>query len=144
MIRIRPAQTTDLDAVQGLLQEAGLPLDGVADQFGSSYAVAEIDGAIVGAMGMEVYDLDGLLRSAVVMPSWQGRKIGEALLNECLRWSVAQRLRQVYLLTTTAERFFSRHGFHRIDRDSVPASIRRSREFRDVCPVSAVVMMRPL
>ena len=37
-------------------------------------------------------------------------------------------IRAVYLLTTTAERFFPRFGFEVIDRADVPDSVMRSAE----------------
>jgi N-acetylglutamate synthase-like GNAT family acetyltransferase len=54
----------------------------------------------------------------------------------------AQRLgvRDVYLLTTTAEQFFVRFGFTTVDRIEVPLSVRESVEFRSACPASATVM----
>lgn len=49
-----------------------------------------------------------------------------------------------YLLTTTAERYFPKFGFERIERHDVPASVQASTEFRSACPASAVVMRKPL
>ncbi len=56
----------------------------------------------------------------------------------------AQRLgvQQFYLLTVTAEKFFSRHWFQRIARDRVPAAVAASPEFQGLCPASAVCMTR--
>ena len=50
----------------------------------------------------------------------------------------------VYLLTTTARYYFTRHGFAECARDTVPAAVRDSWEFRSGCPTTAVVMMRPV
>jgi amino-acid N-acetyltransferase len=46
------------------------------------------------------------------------------------------------LLTTTAERFFPRFGFERVERVDVPASVQASIEFRSACRESAVVMRK--
>ena len=48
----------------------------------------------------------------------------------------------MYLLTTTAERYFPRFAFKRITREDVPDSLQASVEFRDACPASAVVMRK--
>ncbi|MGH7620943.1 MAG: arsenic resistance N-acetyltransferase ArsN2, partial [Gemmatimonadaceae bacterium] len=49
---------------------------------------------------------------------------------------------ELYLLTTTAERFFAELGFRTIDRADVPASVRGSVEFTSACPDTAVAMNR--
>jgi amino-acid N-acetyltransferase len=48
------------------------------------------------------------------------------------------------LLTTTAERYFPRFGFERVDRKDVPESVRASVEFTSACPSSAIVMRKSL
>ena len=51
-------------------------------------------------------------------------------------------IRDVYLLTTTAEHYFPRLGFACVDRECVPAAVRTSAEFTGACPASAVVMRK--
>ena len=50
----------------------------------------------------------------------------------------------VFLLTTTAERFFPKFGFEPVTRADVPASLKESVEFRSACPQTAVVMRKQL
>ena len=50
----------------------------------------------------------------------------------------------LYLLTLTAELYFPRFGFERVERDAVPAEIRETVEFKSACPSTATVMMRLL
>jgi amino-acid N-acetyltransferase len=61
-----------------------------------------------------------------------------------IREGESRGLRALYLLTTTAEHYFPRFGFTRVDRSAVPADIRATEEFRSACPASATVMARPL
>ncbi len=137
---IRAARADDFPRVQALLSAAELPLDGLEDQFGEAYAVAEADGVLVGAEGIETYEDAGLLRSAVVDPSWRGRGVGDALTRDRLAWARARGLREVYLLTTTAADYFPRYGFVRVSRASAPPALQRSREFAEACPQTAVTM----
>jgi amino-acid N-acetyltransferase len=51
-------------------------------------------------------------------------------------------VRELFLLTTTAEPIFARWGFRRVDRAEAPPAIRESREFASLCPASAVFMAR--
>lgn len=139
-IRIRPARADDLPGVRNLLRAADLPLDGLDDQFGDNYAVAEAAGSIVGAEGIEIYGQHGLLRSAVVSAAWRGRGVGEALTTERLAWARERGLQAVYLLTTTAAGYFPRFGFVSEWREQAPEAIRRSREFADACPETAAFM----
>jgi len=53
-------------------------------------------------------------------------------------------VRELYLLTTTAERFFATRGYAGIERERVPDTVRASAEFSALCPASAVVMRKAL
>jgi amino-acid N-acetyltransferase len=137
---LRPATQADQGPVRELLTNAALPLEGLEDFFPDGYVVAEVEGRVVGATGIEIHDENGLLRSAIVAPEWQGRGIGRRLTEERLSWAGRRGLRAVYLLTTTAAGYFPRVGFLPIGRDEVPAGIRTSREFASTCPSTAAVM----
>lgn len=143
-ISIRSATADDLTVVQQLLRAADLPLDGLDEQFGEGYAIAECDGVAVGVEGVEVYGDAGLLRSAAVQPAWRGRGVGDALTHDRLSWAAARGLREVWLLTTTAADYFPRFGFERASRDAAPDAVQRSREFAEACPASAIAMRRSL
>ncbi len=139
---LRPARADDLAAARRLVAAAQLPLDGLEDQFGPAYAVAEVEGRLVGVAGVEVFATFGLLRSVAVDPSVRGRGVGDALVRDRLGWADGRGLAAVYLLTTTASDYFPRFGFVRVGRDVVPPPVRASREFASVCPASAIAMER--
>lgn len=140
---LRPTRPEDLAAALELLKAANLPVSGVEEWF-DRFVVAEHGGAIVGVAGLEVYGTDGLLRSVAVSADWRGRGLGGALTEEILGRSAQEGITALYLLTETAEGFFPRHGFRRIERDDASEGIRASSEFRDLCPASAVVMVRAI
>ena len=137
---IRPARADDLVAVQQLVVAAGLPADGIDDQFGDGYAIAESGGGAIGVEGIEVHGTDGLLRSAAVDPAWRGAGVGDALTRDRLQWAATRGLREVWLLTTSAADYFPRFGFERVDRASAPVLIRQSRQFSETCCATAVAM----
>jgi amino-acid N-acetyltransferase len=91
-----------------------------------------------------MYRDGALLRSVAVDASVRGSGLGLRLTDAALAMARERGAPAVYLLTTTAERFFPRFGFSRVPREHVPATIRESVEFTSACPASAVVMMRPL
>ena len=138
-MRLRPARSVDYPAVAGQLEAAGLPTAGVSPSL-PDFMVAEADGGVVGAIGLEVYGGAALLRSAVVAPAEQGRGAGTALVAGVLEHARARGVREVYLLTSTAEAWFPRFGFARIQRDAVPGALHASAEFRGACPDTAVIM----
>jgi amino-acid N-acetyltransferase len=139
--KLRTAVENDLTTIAEMLKEAELPTEGLADFTASSYVVAEQDGVIVGAGGVEVYGKNGLLRSVVVRPGLQGKGLGGNIVGERLRWAAARGLRAVYLLTTTAPDFFEGAGFNVMSREELPIEVQGSKEFSEVCPVSATAMV---
>jgi amino-acid N-acetyltransferase len=141
MMQIRNATSADLTAVERLLSASDLPLNGVKDNF-SSFVVAEDDGEIAGAIGLEEFGAVALLRSAVVSPEHRGIGIGRRLVERLLEGAEVAGIEELYLLTTTAEKYFPRFGFTRTTRSAVPDAVKASAEFQGACPDTAVVMTR--
>lgn len=140
---LRPTRPEDLPPVLKLLEDAGLPVAGVEEWF-DRFIVAEHDGRVVGVAGLEVHGTDGLLRSVAVADDWRGRGLGGALTDRVLEHCTHDGLSAVYLLTQTAETFFPRHGFVRIERDAASDAVKQSVEFRELCPSSSVAMVHQL
>ena len=138
---IRPARRSDLDAVVELLAASKLPVEGVAESL-DGFIVAETDGRLAGVAGLERCAENALLRSVAVAEEWRGRGVGNALVTRLLSDAERDGIDRIFLLTTTAERWFPAFGFARITRDDVPTAVRETSEFRDICPSSAVVMAR--
>jgi amino-acid N-acetyltransferase len=137
------AEAGDLDAILDLLCRAGLPADGLADHLADT-VVARDGGRIVGSAALERYANGALLRSVAVDESLRGTGLGHRLVEAVIERARTDRVPALFLLTTTAERFFLRFGFERITRDEVPVTVRRSVEFVSACPASATVMRLPL
>jgi N-acetylglutamate synthase-like GNAT family acetyltransferase len=140
---LRPARSSDLPAIEQLLTDAGLPLAGVAEGL-ETFTVAESETELVGVAGLEVCCDNALLRSVAVIPEWRSRGLGRTLVTHVIADAGARGLHSLYLLTTSAERYFPSFGFRPITRDEVPADVRETEEFRTACPASATVMARTL
>ena len=137
---LRRARPSDLGEVARLLTASSLPVEGV-DQALSDFLVAEHDGALVGVVGLEVCCAEhALLRSTAVDPEWRGRGLGRVLVERAIADAESRGFHALWLLTTTAERYFPSFGFTRTTREAVPAEVRASAEFASVCPSSATVM----
>lgn len=141
---LRPATAHDREAIEALLHAAHLPTEGVADILrakAADFVVAEQEGGVVGAGGLEMTTDGALLRSVVVRDDLRsagvGRRIVERLVHEADCRGVG-----LYLLTTTADNWFPRFGFTRVDRKAVPSAIGETWEFKTGCAETAVAMKR--
>ena len=142
-VELRGARSDDLPEVLALLREADLASAGVADAF-SDFFVAEQDGRLIGAAGLEIYGPSALLRSVVVEDEWRGSGVGRRLIDTALEQARTRGIEDVFLLTTTAEHYFPRFGFACVSREAVGAEVKASMEFQGACPASAVVMRKSL
>jgi amino-acid N-acetyltransferase len=133
----------DAAAVFALLEEAHLPAAGLRDHFATTF-VAKRGGQILGTVALEVYPDGALLRSVAVVPEARGQGLGRQLTEEAIRAARNLGVPVLYLLTTTAERYFPKFGFEVIDRRDVPDSVKASVEFTSACPASATVMRKSL
>ena len=142
-VTFRRAENADQGAVAAILRDLALPTEGLAEWL-ERFWIADHEGRVVGVAGMEHYGDGGLLRSVAVAREWQGSGIGRALIDRVLEEGRAAGVRDVYLLTTTAEHYFPRLGFVCITRGEVPDWVQTSVEFTSACPSSAVVMKKRL
>ena len=141
--RLETASPADADAVLRLLDQNHLPLDGLEDHLATTL-VARRDGQIVGSAALETYPDGALLRSVAVAPALQGHGLGQKLTEAAIRLARDLQAPAIYLLTTTAEQYFPKFGFERIQRADVPPSVQTSIEFTSACPSSATVMRKSL
>jgi amino-acid N-acetyltransferase len=138
---LRSARSGDLPQVLALLRAAELPSAGVAETL-SHFFVAEQDGRLIGAAGLEIYGPSALLRSVVVVEEWRGSGVGSRLIDLALREARTRGIEDVFLLTTTAEHYFPRFGFACVSREAVREEVKASVEFQGACPASAIVMRK--
>ena len=105
----------------------------------------EWDGPKLDAViGLEIKNHSALLRSLAVDADYRNRRIATRLIGEIEDYAKSMEVDTLYLLTLTAEAFFKKCGYRRIARDSAPAGIQETTEFRNLCPASAVCMDRNL
>lgn len=139
---IRRGSAADLPAVAALLQSAGLT---TADLGVSRLQLwlAEAGNALVGVIALERFGSEGLLRSLAVAPEYRKLGFGRRLVARLEEDARAAGVRQLVLLTESAETFFRSLGYGVIDRGSV-GEARQSAEFRSLCPASAICLSKTL
>lgn len=142
---IRAARPEDLGELLRQLEAAGLPASDLSAAHIATFRVVP-DGAgrLVGGVGLELAGEAALLRSLVVAPEQRGTGLGHALVEAALELAGERGVSEVWLLTTTADRFFEGLGWQRAERESAPAGIRATAEFSSICPASSVCMVRSL
>jgi HAD superfamily hydrolase (TIGR01457 family) len=134
--RIRLAGPGDAGQVVRLLEASGLGPGGVEDRLEGSL-VAELDGRIVGTAAMERTGDDALLRSVAVDTDRRSGGLGSLLTARAVRLARDAGAGSVYLVTATAERFFSALGFQSMGTaDRLPQDLRRLAVERDHCATS--------
>jgi amino-acid N-acetyltransferase len=140
-IQFTPAAKRDEKALHLLLEENGLPNEDISKHI-DHFILARDSEKIVGCIGSEVYGEIGFVRSLAVKGAYRNQGIAGALYEESEKNARSIGIRDLYLLTVTAEAFFTKRGWTRIDRGDAPEVICRTEEFKDLCPVSAICMRK--
>ena len=139
-IYLRPATPADLPEILKLISDNNLPVSDILPGK-QLFVVAEADKQLVGCAGLELYGEKGLFRSLAVRKVNRNMKTGRNLLDVVIALSRENAVKQLYLLTTTADLYFNRMGWQTIERTEVPEELRATTEFLSVCPSTAICMM---
>lgn len=142
-ITYRKAEKTDLEAVCQFLQNFQLPVAGVDEQFENFFLLFD-SSVLIGCAGLEFYGNYGLIRSVAIETSYQGKKYGNLIVNILETYAKDKNINELYLLTETAENFFTKLGYEKVERILVPPEIQNSLEYSSACKESAIVMKKDL
>lgn len=154
-----PATGSSVEWIYTLLESADLPTADLGTQRsadagdaagqrnnpdGPALYVVRAEAGRVGCIGIERYGDAGLLRSAAIQERHRGNGYGRAAVRALETEAREAGIETLYLLTTTAAEFFADLGYERVERDAVPEAVQGSTEFSDLCPDTAVTMVREL
>ena len=137
--QLQPATTDDLPLIQQWLQQNHLPNSDIPTILNAIF-LYRLGAVVVGLGGIEQYDSYGLLRSVVVAAPYRGQGHGRALCQQLLQQARQQGIRELYLLTQTAERLFKKMGFEQVERRTVPPEIQKTSQFSQLCPAAATCL----
>ena len=130
--------------VEALLIEAQLPVADLASSRSLNLLGYRDCGRLVGVVGVEIYGSVGMLRSLAVEPAHRNAGLGAALVSIAETWAAEQGVETLYLLTTTAAKFFARRGYEAVPRSEAPAAIAATAQFSELCPASSTFMRKVL
>ena len=134
----------DMAAVKALLLANNLPVDDLSELAPDDFLYGGTAEKPIGFIGMQLVGDDALLRSLVVTKAGRGRGYGSALVAALEQLAKTKQVKCLYLLTTTAQTFFTNQGYCVIDRSSAPEPIKQTREFSGLCPDDAILMSKNL
>lgn len=135
---------SDLRAAQQLLAAMDLPYADLATLSDLTLVGMHSAGELVAMAGIEGHAQIGLLRSLAVAPAYRQQGLASQLVAHLEQLARQQGRHTLYLLTTSAEAFFARHGYQAIAREAAPPALRQTNQFSTLCPASARILSKPL
>ncbi|DAB31122.1 MAG TPA: GNAT family N-acetyltransferase [Sulfurimonas sp. UBA12504] len=125
-IELKKASLSNIEMMQKLVApevESGIILARSEDEIATnirSYTLAYFEDEIVGFCALHIHTAAlAEVRSLIVKESLRGQKIGEQIVNRCIKEARALGLQRVLTLTYR-QGFFERLGFVEIPKESLP------------------------
>lgn len=139
--QVLKALPRDIANIIDLLKKNNLPTEDISPGQQKFWIVKDAD-KLIGVIGLEIYGEFGLLRSMASDYAHRNKGIAGLLLSELFGYAKKEKLKKIFLLTETAEKYFEKKGFQKVSRDEVPEPLKASKEFSHLCPSSATVMKK--
>lgn len=141
---ISRATGSDLAKIQSLLESCDLPFADLKATHLDHFFLSAEGGQLAATIGLEPCGSAGLLRSLAVTSLHRGKGLGCQLVARAEEHARMLRLEALFLLTTTAEGFFSALDYQVINRAAAPFPIQQTSEFSTICPSNSVCMFKRL
>ncbi len=127
-----------------LLADCGLPSSDIESSHFDNFLGCGTNKDLKGIVGLELFNSVALLRSLAVASASRGLGCAKVLVSEIESYAKENGVRELYLLTTTAEKYFSGLGYSYAERNTAPDEIKNTKEFSGLCPDSASFMVKKL
>jgi amino-acid N-acetyltransferase len=141
-MKVASALAADLTEIRALLELSGLPGGDLTPAHLDAFWIRRDATGIVGVVGLEPRGRAALVRSLAVRADGRGQGLGAALLAHAESQAGALGVETLYLLTTTADRFFAARGYAVTPREAAPPEIQATAEFAGLCSSSALCMTK--
>ncbi len=143
-IRIEPAGRESRPALVALLQSLRLPTEDLPADLDGFFLAFDKEGVPVGSVGIQRLDASALLRSFAVHENYRKAGLGRHLFEKALQFARDAGFQEVWLITNSADLYFERQGFERVDRAMAPPDISATSQFTGLCPSSSAVMRKQI
>lgn len=143
-LRLRTATKDDRPAIRKFLRAHGLRTSGIGLKKHPERFLIALDAAdaIIGVTSLSLHDDGALIGSLVVSRGWRKINLGRMLLDRLYERMAAAALRDVFVVTTTAEAYFLKLGYAEIGAELVPAGVGAARVFSSDALQHAIVLHR--
>lgn len=140
------ASAQDGEQIKQLLAASDLPYEDIGSSELKHFLLVKDENAVTlaGVVGLELKDDVALLRSLAVERAYRGQGLAVQLVHNIEAYARSQKVSTLYLLTLTAEAFFTKRKYQITDRQSAPAALQETTEFKGLCPETAVCMKKHL
>jgi amino-acid N-acetyltransferase len=134
----------DETAIKQFLEANGLLHQDIQTADLKHFLTARDSSDMIGLVGLEIQGNCALLRSLAVNKDNRHKGLATLLVDKIENYARSLKICTLYLLTMTAEDFFKKCDFRGAARETAPAGIQNTAEFRGLCPASAVFMTKRL
>jgi len=136
IIRLNASHLSDIET---LLQKCDLPFEDCKVQLDNFYGITS-GNVLIATGALQIKGPIALLRSVAVLEGNRGMGLAVRMTQHLLEVARTNGVRDIYLLTESAEHYFTRFGFRSVERNSLPAYVQSTRQFESLCPASAQAM----
>lgn len=137
---IRKATGNDLTEILELLKRVGLPTAGVNNNISNFMVSTSRSNELLAVIGMEIAGANGLLRSLACDPNFCKQGIAAELVAAAVTAGREQGVKNLYLMTQSAEKYMRKFGFKTIERHDIPEDLLKQSELDSVCPTCSTCM----
>ena len=145
-MKFSSASAEDEEQIKQILAASGLHHQDISPSQLQHFLIVKDETALTlaGVVGLEQKDDVGLLRSLAVAKAYRRQGLATQLVNKIEDYARSQKVASLYLLTLTAEDYFSERGYQKTARESAPPALQETTEFKSLCPETAVCMKKHL
>ena len=136
----------DFEQIKQILEACGLDHQDIRTSQLQNFVIAKVidESALSGVVGLEPKGSFGLLRSRAVARAHRRQGLATLLVCKIEEYAREQGVATLYLLTLTAEDFFTARGYQITDRYTAPSALQETTEFKSLCPETATCLKKHL
>jgi amino-acid N-acetyltransferase len=135
---------TEAEDILPLLRACDLPVADIAPSQSQQFFALRDETGLIGVVGLEFLETVGLLRSLAIAPAHRSNGFAAQLVAFSEAKARDQGVDRLYLLTTTAARYFSRLGYQPLEKAAAPPAVQATAQFAGLCPASSVLLYKTL
>lgn len=133
-----------IEDIRQLLSVCELPDSDIAHSESLAFFGYRNGAELVALVGLEVYESVALLRSLAVAPQYRNSCTGKKLVAFAEARAADSGIHSLFLLTTTAEKYFLKLGYAPASREEAPLPIKNTAQFSGLCPASSAFLSKRL